>query len=139
MTSDGKQMANMKTKPTEITSRQRVLAGLKNDFRAERYPIEKYRRYQNELPELVKFVARLNGRDSRRRKPARRPLTEVHTSVRHSSRNTLRDHICMRLPGAKERQTAFHYLKSYALKFFILKLGNINLPGLLEAQTLRAI
>jgi len=41
-----KQNANMKTKPTEITSRQRVLAGLKNDFREEQYPIEKYRRYQ---------------------------------------------------------------------------------------------
>ncbi len=99
--------------------------------RGERYPVKKYRHYQNDRPELEKFVARLNGRDLE----AEQAQEKAAYRQAHIDEDLLdlyfRDRICLRLPGAKERQTAFHYLKSYGLSFFIVKLGK---PDVLEWQ-----
>jgi hypothetical protein len=101
--------------------------GRKND----RLSRAKFSKYRQDRPELEKFVARLNGRDLE----AEQAQEKAAYRQAHIDDDLLeeyyRDRICMRLPGAKERQTAFHYLKSYGLSFFIVKLGK---PDVLDWQ-----
>ncbi len=99
--------------------------------KSERLPRAKFSRYRQDLPELEKFLARLNGRDLEAEKAKEKAAYRSAHLDEALLEEYFRDHICLRLPGSKERQTAFHYLRSYALNFFILKLGK---PDVLEWQ-----
>jgi hypothetical protein len=86
--------------------------------RYERYPLIAYSAIQNDLIEVQAFVDRLNGQNDESNAD-RYKEAGIDENLLLSYRQKV---IAPRFQSIKDQQTAFHYLKTYGIDFFLVEL-----------------
>jgi integrase len=93
---------------------------------SQRLPLQKFRHLLDNPKELADFVVRLNGKDP----VAERAKGAAEFRHAYVSEELLTDYVqnylLQQIPTKKDAGTMYRYLRSYALRFFLLKMKVMN-------------